>query len=207
MSKPTIVVIGAGGHAKVVIDAIRRQDVYNIIGLTCPDAARKGEVFHGETIIGDDDVIPPGSNVALGIGNRASRTGPGLGVRRRVFEAMTSLEKWFPPIVHPRAIVSFHCNIGEGAQIMAGAIINPGARIGRNTIINTGAIVEHDCLVGAHCHIAPGAILCGGVKIGDETHVGAGAIILQGRTIGAGVVVAAGHVVRRGGVSEHLVAA
>ena len=80
---------------------------------------------------------------------------------------------------------------------MAGAIIQPGARIGRNVLVNTRAVVEHDCQIGDHCHIAPGAVLCGGVSVGEGAHVGAGAIVLGGVKLGAGSVVAAGAVVAK----------
>ena len=81
-------------------------------------------------------------------------------------------------ISHVSAAIASDATLGDGAQVMAGAVIQPAARIGRNVLVNTRAVVEHDCVVGDHAHVAPGAVLCGGVSIGESAHIGAGAVIL-----------------------------
>jgi UDP-perosamine 4-acetyltransferase len=85
--------------------------------------------------------------------------------------------------------------LGEGVQIMAGTVVQPGSKIGDNTILNTRSSVDHDCEIGAHVHIAPGVTLSGGVRVHDDAHIGAGAVLIQGVEVGASSLVAAGSVV------------
>jgi UDP-perosamine 4-acetyltransferase len=193
-----VVVLCAGGHARVLIEALRSRGT-KPHALTDRDAARKGGSMNGVPIIGTDDEVAtmPAADTELanGLGNRASQSDSGLAGRRSLFERFTSLGYRFPVITHAAAIIASDADLRAGAQIMAGAIVQPGAVVGRNTIVNSGAIVEHDCRVGDHAHIAPGAVLCGGVTIGDETHIGAGAVVLNGLSVGKGAVVAAGAVI------------
>ena len=196
----SFVVLCAGGHARVIIEALRSRGT-KLHALTDRDAARKGAKMNGVTIIGSDDEVAsmPAADTELanGLGNRASQSDSGLSGRRELFERFTSLGYRFPVITHAAAIVASDADLKAGAQILAGAIVQPGAVVGVNTIVNTGAIVEHDCRIGDHSHIAPGAVLCGGVVIGDETHIGAGAVVLNGLSVGNRAVVAAGVVVTR----------
>jgi|SRR5665213_565993 len=194
----SLVVLCAGGHARVVIEALRSRGA-RPTAVTDRDSARKGSFLGGIPIIGsDEDVLAMKAEtveLANGLGNRASRSSPGLAGRRDLFDRFAARGFAFPVITHLSAVIASDVTPGEGAQVMAGAIIQPGARIGRNVLINTRAVVEHDCHVGDHSHIAPGAVLCGGVLVGEGSHVGAGAIILAGVNLGAGSVVAAGAVV------------
>ena len=194
------VVLGGGGHARVVIEALRASGL-TVVGLTDADPALAGRLIGGVRVLGGDDAVaafaPATTMLANGLGNVASRTSSGLAMRARLFERFEAAGYAFPALNHPSAVVASDAELGCGAQIMAGAIVQAGARIGRNALINSRALVEHDCQVGAHVHVAPGAILCGGVRIGARSHIGAGAIILQNVAVGADVVVAAGAVVAR----------
>jgi sugar O-acyltransferase (sialic acid O-acetyltransferase NeuD family) len=196
----SLVVLSAGGHARVIIEALRSRGA-RPTAVTDRDATRVGSFLGGIPIIGSDENIlamkADSVELANGLGNRASRASPGLTARRELFGRFAALGYAFPVISHISAVIASDVSPGEGAQVMAGAIIQPGARIGRNVLINTRAVVEHDCQIGDHCHIAPGAVLCGGVSVGEETHVGAGAIVLGGVRLGAGSVVAAGAVVAK----------
>ena len=189
----SLVVLGAGGHARVIIEALRSRGAYPT-AVTDRDPTRVGSFLGGIPIIGSDEnvLVMKADSVELanGLGNRASRASPGLAARRELFGRFAALGYAFP-------VIASDVSPGEGAQVMAGAIIQPGARVGRNVLINTRAVVEHDCQIGDHSHIAPGVVLCGGVSVGEETHVGAGAIVLDGVRLGAGSVVAAGAVVAR----------
>lgn len=111
-------------------------------------------------------------------------------VRRELFEQLGG-----DTIIHWSAIVSPTAEIGKGAQIMAGAVIQAYAKIGMNTIVNTKASVDHDCIIGDHCHIAPGAVLCGSVVLGDGCFIGAGSVIVQGVKLNAGTFIPAGSLV------------
>jgi sugar O-acyltransferase (sialic acid O-acetyltransferase NeuD family) len=194
----SLVVLCAGGHASVVIEALRSAGA-DPIAATDSDSAKQGKSILGIPIIGSDQHVltmaAGTTQLANGLGNRASRTSSNLSNRRQLFDRFSSLGYEFPVISHRSAVIASNAFFGVGSQIMAGAIIQPGVRIGCNVLINTGAIVEHDCTVGNHSHLAPGSILCFGVSVGEEVHVGAGAIILPRVKLGSGSVVAAGAIV------------
>jgi sugar O-acyltransferase (sialic acid O-acetyltransferase NeuD family) len=194
----SLVVLCAGGHASVVIEALRSSGVYPIAA-TDRDPTRKGLFLSGVPIIGSDDNVlemtTSTTELANGLGNRASRTSSQLSNRRHLFDRFSALGYAFPVVIHASAVVASDVSLGAGSQIMAGAIVQPGARVGRNVLVNTRVVVEHDCKVDDHSHLAPGSILCFGVSVGQEVHVGAGAIILPQVHLGSGSIVAAGTVV------------
>jgi len=190
MNNAPILIIGAGGHAKVVADALRARDE-PVMGFTDRDPAKHGTQVLGMPVLGDDDFItarsPDSVRLANGIGSVRLPT-----ARRTVYLRFTQLGYSFVTVVHPAAVVSASVELGDGVQIMAGAVIQPGARIGANSLINTAAVLDHDCTIGAHCHLAPGCVLSGGIVVGDECHIGTGASVLHGVRIGARTVVGAG---------------
>ncbi len=203
------IVLCAGGHAHVVIEALRSRDIVPF-GFADADPSAAGNIKN-VPFLGNDDVIEAmnAADVQLvnACGNRVAEVGSGLSTRRAIYERFAAKKFKFPPVIHVRGFVASDAKISEGAHIMAGAIVQAGASVGKNVIVNSGAIVEHHCVVGDHSHIAPGAILCGAVTVGEETHIGAGAIILQGRTIGRGVVIGAGEVVRNNVADGQVLAA
>lgn len=194
MQKP-IIILGAGGHAKVLIDALQRQSA-NILGITDPDSKKIGENILGVPVIGDDGAINTYNNDSIklvnGIGMVTNKT-----TRQQIFYHFKRQGYSFSSIIHDSAILSFDATLSEGIQIMAGAVIQPGCKIGTNSIINTRASIDHDTIIGAHVHIAPGVTISGGVQIGDGTLVGSGVTIIQGVRIGENTTVAAGAVVIR----------
>ena len=209
------VIIGAGGHASVVAATLRAMHAV-IHGFTDRDPGLVGRLVMGAAILGDDGVLDALDigmvRLANGLGVRPKARGlatpdPGIGPRRRVFEAFARRGFAFPAIVHPSAVIAQAAQIGDGAQIMAGAVVQARVIVGENSVINSAASVDHDCRVGAHVFIAPGAILCGGVGVGAGTLVGAGAVILPGVSIGEDAVVGAGAVVRRDVASRSFAAA
>ena len=193
--KNTCVVIGAGGHARVVLDILLNSRPEMRLILLDAEQSRWGSKMMGVNIVGGDNLLPElyqrgASNAIVALG--ATRGGS---LRKRLFD--TSLAIGFSPVevIHSTAVCSKWAELGSGVQIFAFAVINAGARVGRNTIINTGAIIEHDCFVEDHVHIATAARLCGGVRIGETAHIGAGAILREGVKVGAKAVVGAGAVV------------
>lgn len=185
-----MIILGAGGHAGVVIDALRTT---GIVPAGCLD--NNAGVVNGVSVLGGDDYLTEPAKLANGLGNRATRHDSGLGKRAGLWRKFRDKGCTFPPVIHATAIISEGATISDGAQVLAGAIVQTGAWIGKNVIVNTRATIEHDCTVGDHSHIAPGAILCGNVVLGTEVHIGAGAIVLQGIRIGAGAIIAAGSIV------------
>jgi len=197
-----VVILGGGGHAKVVYDLIFELDlaVKAVVTIT----PTLDPIFaHLEQWNSDDEVLRFQSNSIMlvnGVGSiRVSET------RRRIFLFYKQRSYQFHTLIHPFAKVSRFAELNEGAQIMAGSIIQAGCLIGANTIINTKTSVDHDCTIGDHVHIAPGATLSGGVRIGNGSHIGVGATIIQGVSIGCNVTVAAGAVVIRDVVDNALV--
>ena len=193
MSTP-VIGLGAGGHARVAIEALRLDGSYEFVGLLDRDPNLVGKEVLGVPVLGTDELLPTLVKEIhcffIGLGS-VGNTKP----RQRLFEYATSLGMSPINIIHPKSIISPSAVIQDGVTIFAGAIINSGVSVGANVIINTGAIVEHDSRIGDHAHISPGACLCGSVCIGNGAHIGAGATILQGVRIGANSIVGAGAVV------------
>lgn len=192
MSLP-VVILGAGGHAKVLVDALIRNAVA-IIGLTDRDIEKKGTKITGIEVMGDDEILSryPPNIVELinGIGSIRYTD-----ERRVVYERFKEKGYRFSSIIHPSAVIAPDVHLAEGVQIMAGAIIQAGSSIGRNTIVNTGVTVDHDCNVGAHVHLASGAVLSGNVCVEENVHIGTASTLIQGVTIGKSSFIAAGAVV------------
>lgn len=193
MKEKPVILLGAGGHAKVLLDILLEQNI-EVVGIAEKDGADLSSDLYGVPVIGSDSDVQqyPPDKVELvnGIGSIGSTT-----LRQKVYEKFKRQGYCFPQVIHPSVVVSRRAELGEGVQIMAGAVVNIGARIRENAIINTNASVDHDCLIGAHVHIAPGVTLSGGVTVGDGSHIGTGASVVQGIEIGANVIVGAGAVV------------
>lgn len=192
-----VVGLGAGGHAAVIVEALRAVGGYEIVGLTDPRSELWGSLLLDVPILGDDGELRHQydravSHAFIGLGG-ASDTRP----RQRLYELAREVGFELVSIRHPTAVLSPSAQVGEGATFLANAVINAKAQLGANVLVNTAAIVEHDCRIGDHTHVATGARLASGVVVGVGAHVGAGATVLQGRSIGDGAVVGAGAVVTR----------
>ena len=186
MSLP-IIIIGAGGHAKVVIEALR-QAGNNVVGVFDTDDAKHGKDVLGVKVLGDESAMfgfdPDNSQLANGLGP--------IELRRTIFERFRDKEFRFVTVRHPSAVIADSAIVREGAQIMAGAVVQPGVTLGENALVNSRASVDHDCGIGKHVHVAPGATLAGGVHVGDGSLVGAGATVLENVRIGEACIVGAG---------------
>jgi acetyltransferase EpsM len=177
-----LVIWGCGGHARVVLDAVRAMSAFDKTAfydddpaLATPSLTHLMEAGFGEFVI------------AIGTNS----------IRARCFEEAIAAGLRPAVCVHPAAWVSPEATIGAGSVAMARTVIQSGASIGKNCIINTGAIVEHDCVVGNHSHLSPAATLGGAVKVGEFVHMGIGAIAIPGVVIGDRSVIGAGAVVLR----------
>lgn len=192
-----LIIIGGGGHAKVLIDSILSSGLYKIEGIL-DGRYSPGTQISGSCVLGGDEFLDKDKGMkgrfllAVGVGGiRADNK------RKIIYDKYKSRFFEFPALIHSGSYVSSFANIREGVQVMAGAIINPESEIGENTIINTGAVVEHECVIHPHCHVSVRAILAGRVAVGECSHIGMGAIVLQGVNIGSNVTVGAGSVVTK----------
>jgi sugar O-acyltransferase (sialic acid O-acetyltransferase NeuD family) len=192
-----VIIIGAGGHAAVVADALLACDV-QVIGFTDTDSGRDGATIFGLPVLGDDSVLDHYDRRAVvlanGIGGSGSRACGHRG--RRAAQVRLAHNGWqFTTVVHPGAVVSPRAQVAIGVQVFASAVIQARACIKEGCIVNTGAVAEHDVVLGEYSHLAPRAVVCGGVTIGADSHIGAGAVVKQGLNVGNGTVVGAGAVV------------
>lgn len=195
MTSPFII-IGAGGHATVVADALLASGV-EVIGFTDRDARRHGTLCLGLPVLGDDEqTLSRYQHGAVRLANGLG--GVGSNEQRRQVQTRIEQSGWrFAGVRHPSAIVSPRAQIAEGVQLLAGSIVQVGAVIETGVVVNTGAVVEHHCEVGGFVHVAPGSLLCGQVKVGAGSHIGACAVVKQGVVLGPNTRIGAGAVVVR----------
>ncbi len=193
MNALPVMLIGSGGHALVLLDALLLTGA-TVIGLTDADPGRRGATVLGHAVLGGDDVLERYAPGSVALVNAVGSTGS-TARRRHVYERLRGAGYGFARVIHPQAVIARSASLESGVQVMAGAVIQAGARIGENCIVNTGATVDHGCRVGAHVHVAPGVTLSGDVVLGDCTHVGAGATVKQRVRIGRDCIVGAGAVV------------
>lgn len=189
------VVLGGGGHAKILVDALQSCGGIKLYGVLDVDRALWGESLLGVSILGGDNLLPEliedGVNCfVVGLGSIGDHT-----PRKSLFDLGIISELHPFTVIHPSATCSRWSSIGPGGQLLSGSIVNAGAELGTNVIINSGAIVEHDCVIGNHVHVATGARLASTVAVGEGAHIGAGATVKQSVCIGEHSIVGAGAVV------------
>lgn len=182
-----LVIIGAGGHGRVVADIAQKLNQYTEIVFLDDSGIKE---CMGLPVVGDIADIRKYLNdfeVFVAIGNAVRR---GL-----LIEQLLSAGAVVPTLVHPSAVVGAYAEMGEGTVIMPGAVINPCAKLGKGVIVNTCSSVDHDCVIGDYCHIAVGAHVAGTVTLGDRVWVGAGATVSNNVNICADCMIGAGAVV------------
>lgn len=196
MSESAVIIIGAGGHAAVVADALLARGA-TVLGFTDADSTRHSRELCGLPVLGDDATLERYNRAEVKLANGIGSAGQlGAGQVRRAVQMRLVQKGWrFTLVLHPDCVISRFAIVGDGAQVFAGSVVQAGARVEEGCIINTGAIVEHDVTVGRYSHIAPRAVVCGDVTIGENSHIGAGAVIRQGLHLGAETLVGLGAVV------------
>lgn len=185
-----IALLGAGGHAKVVYDAILSSKLATRVVVRDDNARLRGNAFFDVQVtvpIGPLDALP--ELVHVGIGNNRARAD--LAAR------LTAAGRRLLTVIHPAAAVSERSDIAPGAFVAAGAVLAAASKVGECAIINHCAVVDHDCVVGRCAHVAPAATLGGGVRVGEGALVGSGAVVLPGVSIGKWALIGAGAVVNR----------
>lgn len=194
-----VIILGGGGHARVLADALLLDHI-SITGFS--DAAHKSFSVGAAVLpyLGtDEEVFDRFSPEKVWVVNGLGSTGDTL-KRRQLYEKYKSKGYDFLRVIHPSVVLAGDAVLGEGVQIMAGAVLQTGVRVGSNTIINTRSSIDHDCDIGGHVHIAPGVTLSGAVKVGEGSHVGTGAIVVQGVDIPSNSFIKAGQMVAPGDV-------
>lgn len=199
MAAPMIL-IGAGGHARVLLDLLEVQAATpDLLGVVVPEADAGLAAVLGLRWLGDDDTLAewaqsyPGLSAVVGVGLVGGR----LAKRIELIRRLDALGIARPNLVHPRAVISGKAEVCAGAQIMAGAVVQAGAMISADCVINTAAVIEHDVVVGRQAFISPAAVVCGGVQIEPGVMVGANSTLLPGVRIGQGAGIGAGAVVTK----------
>jgi sugar O-acyltransferase (sialic acid O-acetyltransferase NeuD family) len=194
MSKPGLILVGAGGHAHACIDVIEHQGQYQIAGLVGM-ADEVGALHLGYSVLATDadlyELSRQYQHAFVSVGQILSPDAR-IKLHRRLIELGFRL----PTVISPAAYVSRHATIGAGSIVMHGAVVNAGAKVGDNCIVNSQALVEHDAMVGDNCHISTGAIINGNARIGAGSHVGSGSVIREGIALGEGCMVGMGLSVR-----------
>jgi sugar O-acyltransferase (sialic acid O-acetyltransferase NeuD family) len=190
MSADSIVLLGAGGHARACIDVLEQHGRFRIAGLIGVPAEVGSEVL-GYRVLGTDaDLLRlrqqhPYALVAVGQIKTAEQ-------RIRLFELAQSHGWQLPLIVSPQAYVSRHASLAAGTIVMHGAIVNAAAAVGRNCILNSHSLVEHDAVIADHCHVATAAAINSGVHVAAGTFIGSNSCVRQGIRIGARCVIGMG---------------
>ncbi|HEX3519224.1 MAG TPA: NeuD/PglB/VioB family sugar acetyltransferase [Solirubrobacteraceae bacterium] len=191
-----VVLVGAGGHARAVLDALRSsRTTFEVLACTDPDPTLHGETLDGVPIVGDDDLLEDlrarGITCAcIGVGGVAVNH-----PRAVLYRRLGALGFALPAVVHGHCHVAASAKLGPAAVVLAGAVVGAGANVGADAIVGGGAVVEHECRIGDHVHLASGCVLGGGVTVDQGAHVGLGASVVQGLTVGEEAVVGAGAVV------------
>jgi acetyltransferase EpsM len=184
------VLIGAGGHAKVILD-ILRDSHSQILGIL--DDNSNLQSLDGIPVLGNISDIPKiltNNTEVKFIISIGSNT-----VREKIVSKLQVYNLHYGSAIHPSAIIGSNVKIGEGTVVMANTVVNHSANIGSHAILNTASTIDHDCNIGNYVHVSPGANLAGNVKVGEGTHIGIGASLIQGIEIGKYSVVGAGSVV------------
>ncbi|MFC3884789.1 acetyltransferase [Bacillus songklensis] len=183
-----IVIVGKGGHSKVIKDIILSNKEYKIVAylddryedVTMIDGMYYGPIMAAQKMIGYFDDL----KFVIAIGNNK--------IRKSIVGQLALSERDYATLIHSKAVISPSAKIGSGTVVMASAVINTDAEIGHHAIINTNAVVEHDNKIGDFVHISPGATLTGSVTVGEGTHIGACAVVIPNVQIEEWSVVGAG---------------
>jgi UDP-perosamine 4-acetyltransferase len=187
-----VVLIGAGGHGRVVLDILRAQGVHRVVGFLDADPQLTGESVGGVPVLGQINLLPKlkaqkVKGVIVSIGDNRPRLSYAEKAREKGFELINA--------IHPSSSVSKTAKLGQNITVCAGAVISTDAQVADGVIVNTCAVVDHECEIGRAAHICPTAALAGRVRVGDEAFLGIGCKIIQCLRIGNRSIIGAGAVV------------
>lgn len=189
-----IVIVGAGGQARVVAAALRQIGEWKLVGVLDDKPGSIGEPILDSAVVGTyDDLVRLAEQ---GIRHAFPALGDNT-ARMRLFRTILASGFDVPVLIHPQAVVDRTATVGRGTFVCAGAIVGVEARIGENCLINTGAIIEHETVVADGVHVAPGCRVGGRVRVGEGVFLGIGSTVKDKISIGSGSTIGAGSVVVR----------
>ena len=186
--KNKLLIIGAGGHGRVVADIAMKMNKWGHIAFLDDDENINSSM--GIDIIGkskDAFIYIKDYDIFVAIGNNKTREK----IQNQLEKAGASI----PILIHPSAIIGKEVDIGNGTVVIAGAVINCCSKISRGCIVNTCATIDHDNVIQEYVHISPGVRIAGTVEIGKGTWIGIGAVIINDKKITSGCIIGAGAVV------------
>ncbi len=193
-TKDHILVFGAGGHAKAVMEMVMAIGKFRLAGLV-DDKIQAGTKVLDIPVLGSREIMP--QLVDHGLIQAANGVGGiiDINIRVKLFDLMSDNGFNFPPLVHPKAMVEKSASIGDGVQVFANAYVGSSVLLQDRCMVNTNAVVSHDCIIGSYTHIAPGALLAGHVQVGDRSLVGMGVTTAIGIRIGNSVRIGNGAII------------
>jgi len=181
-----VVLVGGGGHAKVLVDAIEEAAKLEVVGFI---TINEHETLYKYPRLGNDDVLP--SVFASGVRSAVLAIGDNTR-RKRSIDILRRCGFRMASVISPAAVVSRYATLGDGVAILPGAVVNCDSRLGDGVVVNTNASVDHDCILGTCVHVGPGVSLAGAVRVEEGVLLGAGSSVIPGVTIGPWTVVGAG---------------
>jgi len=189
-----IIIFGAGGHGRVVLDILRKNGEFELAGFLDSNSELHGKEVDGLPVLGDKAVLPELASksvegAVIAIGDNRDRAEIAAVVRESGLRLVNA--------VHPAATVAGNAQVGEGVVLAAGSIICAHARIGDNTIINTGAIIEYECVIKENVNIGPGVKIAGWTTVDSGTFIGIGATLIACLKIGRDSIISAGSIVTK----------
>lgn len=190
-----LILLGTGGHALVILDALEKINGIQIIGFTDKNYLDNAFIKKYSVLGTDDKLIEIYNNKKADYAFIAVGSTGDNYLRKELYDKIISIGYKSLNIIHPNSIIAKDVSIGQGNLVAASSVINPLVVIKNNNIINTGSIIEHGCYIGNHVHIAPGCVLAGNVHIGDLSHIGLGTKVIEGITIGKNCIIGAGSVI------------
>jgi sugar O-acyltransferase (sialic acid O-acetyltransferase NeuD family) len=188
--EPSLIIYGAGGHGRVVLDIALASQLD--VSWVLDDSPKYSSLFGVPLARPDESHWRPTSGLwhfIIAVGRNS--------VRANLYQKLRGLGGTPINLIHPKAVLTERCQLDSGIAIMAGVVVNSGARIGHNVVLNTSSSVDHDCLVADHAQLCPGVHLGGNVTVGELTMVGTGASVIPGVCIGSRCEIGAGAVVTR----------
>jgi sugar O-acyltransferase (sialic acid O-acetyltransferase NeuD family) len=187
-----LVIIGAGGHGRVVLDILQSAGKHHVVGFLDANASLAGKTVGGVPVLGQINLLPrlKGQKVrgaVVAIGDNPTRLSYAKTLQEQGLE--------LPGAIHPSAVIARSAKMGPNVVVAAGAVIGPETQLGPSVIINHGALVDHECVIEEGVHVCPGAAVAGRVRIGPSAFIGLGSRIIQCLSIGSSAIVGAGAVV------------